>query len=86
MLRNSLKIFYFIIIVLFLYFVVLTYFSEKNILKIQKININKKTKYETKKDSGLLLLENDTNNIIIYNSEQIIEKKVKKRKVWELLK
>jgi len=31
-------------------------------------------------------LENDTNDVIIYNSSEFLEKKIKKRKIWELLK
>ena len=36
--------------------------------------------------SQLPRIKNDTNNIINYNSEQIEDKKIIKRKIWELLK
>jgi len=32
------------------------------------------------------ILENDTNDVITYNSSEFLEKKIKKRKFWELLK
>ncbi len=36
--------------------------------------------------SNLPILENDTNDVITYNSSEFLEKKIKKRKFWELLK
>jgi len=85
MLNNSLKFFYFILIILFFYFILSTYFSKTNISKIHNKILD--TERESNLQShDLPLVKNDTNNIIIYNSEEVIEKKIKKRKVWELLK
>ena len=36
--------------------------------------------------NDLPIIKNDTNNIITYNLEEVMENKVKKRKIWELLK
>ena len=85
MIYKSLKILYFIFIISFFYFVIFTYFSKNNESKIySKIN-----KIENKSEiniSQLPRIKNDTNNIINYNSEQIEDKKIIKRKIWELLK
>ena len=84
MLNNTLKIIYFIFICLFFYFVIYTYFSNTNIDK--SYNRVLKKQENLKKEIGKIpLLQNDTENIIIYDSEKIIEKKIKKRKIWELL-
>ena len=85
MIHKSLKILYFIFVISFFYFVIFTYFSKNNESKIySKIN-----KIENKSEinvSQLPRIKNDTNNIINYNSEQIEDKKIIKRKIWELLK
>ena len=85
MLNSSLKIFSFILILLFFYFVLSTYFSKNNTSKIASkiLNIEEKSKTQS---YDLPIVKNDTDNIIIYNSEEVIEKKIKKRKIWELLK
>ena len=85
MLNSSLKIFYFILIILFFYIVLFTYFSKNNILKIENKILDEKRKSVTQ-SYDLPIVKNDTNNIIVYNSEEFIEKKIKKRKFWELLK
>ena len=38
------------------------------------------------KSKDLKILKNDTNNVIIYNSENVTNDRIKKRKIWELLK
>jgi len=85
MFNKIFKITYFIIILLFTYSVFSIYFSEKN---IKKINTNRSEIKKTFKNysSNLAVLESDTENVIFYNSEKILEKKIKKRKFWELLK
>ena len=84
MLNNSLKIFYFILINIFFYFVLSTYFSKMNISKIENTIFTIKKNVE-KKSYKLPIVKNDTDNIILYNSEKITEKKIKKRKIWDLL-
>ena len=85
MFNNSIKIFYFILISLFLYLILSTYFSKDNILKnsdiSKKFNIILSDKFK-----DLKILKNDTNNVIIYNSENVTNDRIKKRKIWELLK
>tara|TARA_B100000700_G_C14946740_1_gene809580 strand:+ start:181 stop:438 length:258 start_codon:yes stop_codon:yes gene_type:complete len=85
MLNNSVKFFYFTFVIIFFYFVLSTYFSKNNVSKIEKkfFDIQRKSEIES---YNLPILKNDTDNIILYNSEEVIEKKIKKRKIWELLK
>ena len=85
MFKEIYKLIYFIIILLFVYLLFTIYFSEENIKKIKKNRVNIENSF---KDylSNLPILENDTNDVIIYNSSEFLEKKIKKRKFWELLK
>ena len=85
MFKEIYKVIYFIIILIFVYFLFAIYFSEENIKKIKKNRVNIENSL---KDylSILPILENDTNDVIIYNSSEFLEKKIKKRKFWELLK
>jgi len=85
MFKEIYKVIYFIIILLFVYLLFAMYFSEENIKKIKKNHVNIENSF---KDylSNLPILENDTNDVIIYNSSEFLEKKIKKRKFWELLK
>ena len=85
MFKEIYKVIYFIIILLFVYLLFAIYFSEENIKKIKKNRVNIENSL---KDylSILPILENDTNDVIIYNSSEFLEKKIKKRKFWELLK
>jgi hypothetical protein len=75
-----------IFIFIFLYFVVNIYLSEKNKVKIQKNRINIESKI-INNNSNLIILKNDTNNVIEYNSgysNNNINKS--NRKFWELIK
>ena len=85
MFKEIYKLIYFIIILLFVYLLFAIYLSEENIKKIKKNRVNIENSF---KDylSNLPILENDTNDVIIYNSSEFLEKKIKKRKIWELLK
>jgi hypothetical protein len=85
MFKEIYKVIYFIIILLFVYLLFAIYFSEENIKKIKKNRVNIENSF---KDylSNLPILENDTNDVITYNSSEFLEKKIKKRKFWELLK
>ena len=85
MFKEIYKVIYFIIILIFVYLLFAIYFSEENIKKIKKNRVNIENSF---KDylSNLPILENDTNDVIIYNSSEFLEKKIKKRKFWELLK
>ncbi len=85
MFKEIYKVVYFIIILLFVYLLFAIYFSEENIKKIKKNRVHIENSF---KDylSDLPILENDTNDVIKYNSSEFLEKKIKKRKFWELLK
>ena len=85
MFKEIYKVIYFIIILIFVYLLFAIYFSEENIKKIKKNRVHIENSL---KDylSILPILENDTNDVIIYNSSEFLEKKIKKRKFWELLK
>ena len=69
---------------MFSYFVILNYFSEANISKINNNRLNFDNKVNDYQ-KNLQVLKNDTNNVISYNTESLIEKKIKKRNFWELL-
>ena len=85
MFKEIYKVVYFIIILLFVYLLFAIYFSEENIKKIKKNRVHIENSF---KDylSNLPILENDTNDVITYNSSEFLEKKIKKRKIWKLLK
>ena len=85
MFKEIYKVIYFIIILIFVYLLFVIYFSEENIKKIKKNRVHIENSF---KDylSNLPILENDTNDVITYNSSEFLEKKIKKRKFWELLK
>ena len=85
MFKEIYKVIYFIIFLLFVYLLFAIYFSEQNIKKIKKNRVHIENSF---KDylSNIPILENDTNDVITYNSSEFLEKKIKKRKFWELLK
>jgi len=83
MFREIYKVIYFIIILLFVYLLFAIYFSEENIKKIKKNRAHIENSLKNYL-SNLPILENDTNDIIIYNSSEFLEKKIKKRKFWKL--
>jgi len=85
MFKEIYKVVYFIIILLFVYLLFVIYFSEKNIKKIKKNRVHIENSFNDYLPN-LPILENDTNDVIIYNSSEFLEKKIKKRKFWELLK
>tara|TARA_Y100000996_G_C22468051_1_gene620928 strand:+ start:816 stop:1073 length:258 start_codon:yes stop_codon:yes gene_type:complete len=84
MFKKSLKFFYIISTISFIYIVLSIYFSKQNRLEIENKTLQNKSKSQKETDN-LPVLKNDTNDIIIFNSEDLIEKKIKKRKIWELL-
>ncbi len=84
MINNSLKITYFLVIIIFIYFVISNYFSKDNILKINNNILDIKKRAELR-EFDLPIIQNDTDDVIIYNQDSIIQKKFKKRKIWDLL-
>ena len=83
MIKALIKIFYLITFLLFCYFILNYYFSIDNINQVEK-KMSSKDIFKNK-NYKIPYLKNNTKNVIIYNSEDIIEKKTKKRKIWELL-
>ena len=79
---NSLQFLF--IIILFTY-VFIVYFSKD---ESDKINQNRVFYYENIKNKPLNipLLKNDTDDVINFNLETNVEKKIKKRYFWNLLK
>ena len=79
---NSLQFLF--IIILFIY-VFIVYFSKD---VSDKINQNRVSYYENIKNKTLNipLLKNDTHDVINFNLETNVEKKIKKRYFWNLLK
>jgi len=84
MLKKIILLSVFILTVLFFYFVILHYLSETN---IKKINLNRSNIEENlaKKSFNLPFLDNDTNDVIEFNSGFDLENKTK-RKFWDLIK
>ena len=70
MYKKILIIIYFAIIIFFLTFIFVIYFSKDNIDKIKNNRLNYHNSIE-KKISNLPFLENDTNNIIQYSYENL---------------
>jgi len=80
MLKKIKKIFFLTFLVLFSFLTINYYFSEKNI-----IHINKSRSSNSVINYGELpLLKSDTSNIIIYKTE-LEEFKKKKKRIWENL-
>ncbi len=84
MLKKIILLLIFILIVLFFYFTFFYYISEEN---IKKINLNRSNIVKNLNDEteSLPFLENDTNNVIEFNSGFNSENKTK-RNFWDLIK
>ena len=81
MLKSIKNIFSIIVLVIFIFFIIKYYFSDKNILYMNK----SRSSYALSDGIDLPLLENDTNNIIIYNNDLEEFKKKRKKRFWEKL-
>ncbi|MDA8687969.1 hypothetical protein N9L69_00290 [Candidatus Pelagibacter bacterium] len=80
-----LNIVLFILILIFFINIYFYYSSKKNVnaKDFNRININK---IINEKISNLLILHNDTNDVIEFNNSFSNEKKIKSRSFWNLLK
>ena len=86
MLQKFKYICYLAFFLIFIVFVIVYYFSEKNI-----INTNKSRSFslvnENKNMNNIPLLKNDTSDIIEYSTDvEVFKEKKKKYKFWELIK
>ena len=83
MIKNLRNIIYLLLIVSFIFLITFIYFSNENIKKTNKIRSTFKGPNEI---ANLLLLKNNTNDIIQYTDEiQEFKEKKKKYKFFELL-
>tara|TARA_Y100000816_G_scaffold67326_1_gene44870 strand:+ start:1106 stop:1369 length:264 start_codon:yes stop_codon:yes gene_type:complete len=85
MYKKIVNSFYFIFIILLLSYVIIVYFSEDVSLKINQNRSNYSKNIETRV-LEIPLLKNDTDNVINFNLQNNVEKKIKKRYFWNLLK
>ena len=81
MLNKFKNIFFLITITIFTFLIINYYFSEKNIIYINKSRSN----YTLELNNNLPLLANDTDNIIIYKDDLQEFKKIRKKRFWEKL-
>ena len=83
MIKNLRNIIYLLLIISFIFLITSIYFSNENIKKTNKIRSTFKGPDEI---ANLLLLKNNTNDIIQYTDEiQEFKEKKKKYKFFELL-
>ena len=85
MFSKAKNIFYLLFFMIFLFFTVNFYFSEKNIIATNK---NRSIYLDIIKNNTteIPLLKNDTENIIDYKSDEVISKKNKKYNLfWKLI-
>ena len=83
MIKNLRNIIYLLLIVSFIFLITFIYFSNENIKKTNKIRSTFRGPDEI---ANLLLLKNNTNDIIQYTDEiQEFKEKKKKYKFFELL-
>jgi len=85
MYKKIVNSFHFIFIILLLSYVIIVYFSEDVSLKINQNRSNYSKNIETRV-LEIPLLKNDTDNVINFHLQNNVEKKIKKRYFWNLLK
>ena len=85
MIKNIFKVVVFLILGVSFYLLIFTYFSETNKNKINKNRVIIDSKIKSNA-SNLPVLENDTDNIIEFNSELNNTENKIKRNFWNLLK
>jgi len=84
MVKKIANSFYIIIFIFFIFLILKYYLSEKNIILINKSRSSYSLNLNLGKEN-LLLLKNDTNNIIIYKNDLEEFKKKRKKRLWEKL-
>jgi len=81
MIKKVKNIFFLISFIIFTFFTVNYYFSEENIIRINKY----RSVYSLDSYNDLPLLKNDTNNIIVYKNDLEEFKMKRKKRLWEKL-
>ncbi len=85
MYKKIVNLLYFIFITLLFSYVIIIYFSEELSLEIKQNRANYSNNIQIK-ILPIPLLKNDTDNVINFNLQSNVEKKIKKRYFWKLLK
>jgi hypothetical protein len=85
MIKNTLNVLSFFFIIFFIYFVFSTYFSDQNKLTIKNSRDNFANSV-AKKMEKLEVLQNDTDDVIEFNTGFNDKKSKIKRNFWDLLK
>jgi len=85
MIKNTLNVLSFFFIIFFIYFVFSTYFSDQNKLIIKNSRDNFANSV-AKKMEKLEVLQNDTDDVIEFNTGFNDKKSKIKRNFWDLLK
>ena len=81
MIQKFKTIFFFISFIIFTFLTINHYFSEENIIYINK----SRSAYSLTLHNELPLLKNDTNNIIVYKNDLKEFKNKRKKRFWEKL-
>ena len=76
--------FYLISILTFIFLITKNYFSEKNVIFVNKSRSSYSVTFNVDENS-LPVLKNDTSNIIIYKNDLEEFKKKRKKRFWEKL-
>lgn len=84
MYTKSKNIFFLVFFCSFIFLVVRYYFSEKNIIFTNKSRSEYSLRVQ-ENQNYLPVLENDTNNIIVYKNDLEKFKKKRKKRFWEKL-
>ena len=84
MLNKIKSIIFFLVLISFLLYILIFYFSDENKMIINSNRFNLKTNSNIKK-LNLPVLKNDTNDVIEYPKENENIEKNKKRYFWKLL-
>tara|TARA_B100001105_G_scaffold27011_1_gene18948 strand:+ start:285 stop:548 length:264 start_codon:yes stop_codon:yes gene_type:complete len=84
MFKKIINIFFLISFFTFIFLITKYYFSEKNLIFINKSR-SSYSLTSNKDENNLTLLKNDTNNIIVYKNDLEEFKNKRKKRFWEKL-
>ena len=84
MIKKIKSTFFLLFFLTFIFFTVKYYFSEKNILIVNKSRSTYALNLIEEQDN-IPVLKNDTNNIIVYKNELEVFNKKRKKRIWEKL-
>ena len=84
MFKKIINIFFLISFFTFIFLITKYYFSEQNLIFINKSR-SSYSLTSNKDENNLMLLKNDTNNIIVYKNDLEEFKNKRKKRFWEKL-